>query len=1144
MTTTTPGTAANGVTVLTASSNAKTVKTYQIDAEGHLETLQYGKEKFFRYKLEPATSIHSLATLLTQLSTSDNKIIIRGQQKVPMRGPARRTLDIYAEPPEGLSWAMLDFDAIPLPDGLSPASREAIEWLIEKLPEPFHDATYFYQFSSSTGIFRPDGTPLKRGLNVHLFFWFSQPITGQLLKAYLTDHCIKVGFLERGRDKADSPRITYGVDMALFNPVQPHYIAAPIIKPGVTRTLDEKDRQGLVEKAVHSVVLPVIDPSLVWTARSERHRVLREHQRACGWVKARSLAKAKGKGIAIGEYYRNPAPSAIATGSELVDVRVKMLVPPGNDSEGVWIATLYFVDEKSSGSWYVKSTNPTIAVKYGDGEEKSHLKEKSPAAFEYVRDKLGWFSEIATHDLSLTAEGFLPDIPSFATARNCLILAPTGSGKTTAFCRFAAVNRSKVIIYAAQTIALTRQMHADLRASGVPVVHYKDFNRYEMNPAVYVTTNKSLWRFLDAADRHELKYTLVIDEAHIAFDDFMKSDSGHRLIEDAIINSDRTLFMTGTMTDVQLKTLTETVSRTMRGLTVENFGIHQFQPVKTNPLWWADQANFWRDFVALLRHYQSLKNAGEEIPRTIIIAPTSKLEPFRILLDWFGLSDQAEVVSRTESDEEDIEEARVSTQPILISSPLFALGLNFNALPKVFWTYFGHLQVDESHIVQTLNRANRDANPCEVRLYAGHLDEEPYRIPNEDKEKRRIEKYFREEATLEGLLDSHFQIDRVTYHQLRKGEKATAKALYRLKTDDAFQNYVVVENWDEWLDVTDDDKDVAREALEEARQQYDEDILTFLDKYEGAPQGWLFDDLDKNYEDSKEFRNQERLVKEYDDNRIALSMALAKIDDVRVGRKISALRLQRLFGHKMVFLSSQYDPNKWRKWMEVAAEKTWELVPLILNLEKLRNGVIDGIQFGWGMRKKNLKAAILASADGTDDFVKWEKQVDRLEMLYADRAKAGDKAYDDIDKSTFVIAIKFLRTIGVSFGKSMGPKKRLRIDPKKPIVPDWNFAGMAHRLIVKASQFQKLPKIPDDRQSDPLKWIEEQSEMEYQTWFDGYVSNEVCRQCRFCEPHFLCKLGRTIQPDWRGYEAHTHKCDLFKKVPAEVKQRFDLPASE
>ncbi len=1122
MTTTTPGTAANGVTVLTASSNAKTVKTYQIDAEGHLETLQYGKEKFFRYKLEPATSIHSLATLLTQLSTSDNKIIIRGQQKVPIRGPARRTLDIYAEPPEGLSWAMLDFDAIPLPDGLSPASREAIDWLIEKLPEPFHDATYFYQFSSSTGIFHPDGRPRKAGLNVHLFFWFSQPITGALLKAYLTDHCIRTEFLERGRDKADSPKITYGVDMALFNAVQPHYIAPPIIKPGVTRTLDEKDRQALVEKAVHSVVLPGLHKDLPALADAARQRVLIEWKKACGWVSAKSITKSFGGGIAVHHYYRNPNPAAIATGRRMIK-EPNLTEKLDQNGQPITYARFYFEGEGTAGSWSVSNRCPGVARRFGDKAEKS-LKELSEDAYCYVRDELHWFSDIETNTLPLTPEGYLPALNTFAKAKNSVILAPTGTGKTTAFCAFAMAHRTDIIIYAAQTVSLTQQMKHDLRRNNVRVTHYwEDFNKFEVAyPGVYVTTNESMAKIVEWVRSYGRGFFLVIDEVHMAIDDFMRTNGKNKLIENTISRAKQSFFMSGTITPLQLKKLTETISVATGEMTPENYGYYEFAAIKANPLWWADYKQFGGDFVALLRQYQALKEAGETIPRTVIMVPTSKMRRFEILLDAHGLLGDADVVSSPEATQDEIEAARVSHKAILISSPVFALGQNFECVPVRLWAFYDeNLQVDTSQIIQTLNRANRTAAACEVRLYVAFLNPIPIRLPDQLTEQMKIGEYFTGESDFKGLLDSHFQVERVAYLELREFEHDTAKSLYQLKTDDSIQNFQIVENWVNPFPATKEDHQAYREAKNAANRSYRDDVLQKVERYQEEPTGLLLQYLNDLKPTKRKRPDASTLKKVANDRKQAIAMVLAQAEMVGIGGKIKPMRIVRLYGDAPVFLSGQFDWKTMPEWMKTASEKTAALATLLLLLKELKSGVLNGVSFAKKMRHRG-KKAVLALVDNETDFIAWSDELKVMDKLHDMQQKSASKVGKiGIDGEFFKVAQKFLETIGVYFTKTRWPDGSDRFDPDKPVVPDWDFDEMARVLLVKAESLKHFPVEPLDVRIEAHKW-------------PGTMSLAVCQKCVHCDPFQFCRLLRQVECELLDYAADTEECNAFVPVPERL----------
>jgi hypothetical protein len=110
-------------------------------------------------------------------------------------------------------WIALDLDAIPCPEYIDPARepKAAVEYVIEQLPEEFHDASCRWQFTSSQGF--KGGT-----ISLRLYFWADRPLSDSDLKTWLC------GF-ERGTKDRRWPMI----DGAVFSPAQPIYTAAPLI---------------------------------------------------------------------------------------------------------------------------------------------------------------------------------------------------------------------------------------------------------------------------------------------------------------------------------------------------------------------------------------------------------------------------------------------------------------------------------------------------------------------------------------------------------------------------------------------------------------------------------------------------------------------------------------------------------------------------------------------------------------------------------------------------------------------------------------------------------------------------------------------------------------------------------------------------
>lgn len=1114
------------ITVLTATS-CDTVKTFYIDAEGQLKCQQYGKEMYFNYRLEQAQDIDQLSALLTDLSKLKNIILIRGSPKQGLPKLTDRKEARFPEPKDGCNWVMIDLDNLPVLEGKDSNSKEAIEYYVQKLPAEFHGASYFYQFSSSAGILNTDGKPLKEGLNVHLFFWFMRPANGKKLAAYFESHCYDSGFFRKAFDSSGTPVIKTGVDLSVIrSSVQPHYIGLPNIQKGVQCTLPTEVRQRLVKKRNDAVELPDLPDSLVPETLAKRKRILNAWKVECGFVAARSITKAAHGGTSVSTYYRNPNGPSPSTNRVFLEAK-----PYGTNEDAV---ILYFEGENSPGSFFVKKSSPKLATRFGDYNSVP-LEELSDGAYAHVRDQLKWFSEIRHVELALTEAGFLPRIATFVTSRNALIESPTGSGKSTAFCDYAETTNT-VIIYAAQTIALVDQMYQDLInwkkendqaliKTGIRATRYTNFQKGQNleSGVVYVTTNASLHKFIDAAIAQGVNYELCIDEIHIALDDFMASNSMNELFEKAITRATRSIFMTGTITNLQISKLVDTVSRACGALTPEVYSSYRFHSIKTNPLFLADVSNFGADFVALLHHYQMLKSAGKPIPRTVIITPSNKMRVYEMLLEEFGLLEDSCVVSRQESLQDKIEVARVSRLPILVSSPLFALGLNFEEQPVVFWTFFSNLKVDQSQIIQTLNRANRNvAVQCEVRLYVGVTDNRPVNVPDAVLEQLKIEEYLRDEATVQGVLDAHFQIDRGTYLSLREAEKKTAKSQHSLIENDAFQNYRIQPGWVDTLKPTKEDKELFDDFKRAARESYLDDVTEHANQHRHDQKPLLLHYLERLYQRKKEFGVVVVQVgREIENEELGIIMDLCDVS-AKDSASVKPARIRRLFGELKPYLTAQYSHEKTGEWRAAAAEKTLAVIPLLQRLKIMRSGHLNGHQFASIMKRPLLASAVKALADNEANYIAWQKKLDRLDEISDQiRNNASTNQKGALKREQFEIAQEFLKTIGVIFGKTKIKGKDV-IDPSKPLVPNWDFDSMIAVLNRKAESLKRLPEKPVDRELEEAQWI------------GPNVSRELCAGCVHCSRDYFCAMGRPIQLFWDDIEAATEDCDVYRKIPAKL----------
>lgn len=191
-----------------------------------------------RYRV---SGIQSLAALIEKARGDPTAFIIRGQLAegcVPNAPVARRYLARPGKPAPHFidmprAWLMADIDGYPVPDGLD--LIEDTEVLIERaigelLPAEFHDVRAFWQLSSSAGF-------NENVLKAHVWFYLDRHVETGMLKSYMSLHA-------------------RGIDKALFNPVQIHYTADPIVQGGIDPI---PQRTGWVQGLNDFVTLPDLD---------------------------------------------------------------------------------------------------------------------------------------------------------------------------------------------------------------------------------------------------------------------------------------------------------------------------------------------------------------------------------------------------------------------------------------------------------------------------------------------------------------------------------------------------------------------------------------------------------------------------------------------------------------------------------------------------------------------------------------------------------------------------------------------------------------------------------------------------------------------------------------------------------------------
>ncbi len=149
----------------------------------------------------------------------------------------------FMTPIQGRHYVEIDVDKLQLPTGwtLDHASIGKIcEYVIQLLPAEFHDASYHWQLSSSSGVFD------RTKVSAHFWFWLKRPVPDADLKSWAkhVNHAANIKL----------------IDPALFQHVQPHYIAAPIFT-GMSDPFPT--RSGLISKSLGSVDLKLPPPVAV-----------------------------------------------------------------------------------------------------------------------------------------------------------------------------------------------------------------------------------------------------------------------------------------------------------------------------------------------------------------------------------------------------------------------------------------------------------------------------------------------------------------------------------------------------------------------------------------------------------------------------------------------------------------------------------------------------------------------------------------------------------------------------------------------------------------------------------------------------------------------------------------------------------------
>jgi len=221
-----PGT----LTVLKAVSPAVLMtKTFTKDG-----TRSYPNAFKFDVKQFPIPDINELGRALTELQRQPTTCIIRGKLKVGTSAQAvqrkiRGDSSVFNDASNKI--IHIDVDGVKAPDGVT--MDQWSEYVTTQLPKAFHNASYYYQFSSSAGI--------KPGIRLHLWFMSAMPFDNSEFKRWYSH-------------LPDEQQLL--IDDAVFRPVQVNYIQPPVFD-GIEDPLVGKERSGLVPKKDQTVSLAI-----------------------------------------------------------------------------------------------------------------------------------------------------------------------------------------------------------------------------------------------------------------------------------------------------------------------------------------------------------------------------------------------------------------------------------------------------------------------------------------------------------------------------------------------------------------------------------------------------------------------------------------------------------------------------------------------------------------------------------------------------------------------------------------------------------------------------------------------------------------------------------------------------------------------
>ena len=242
-----PGT----ITILHSVNQLLATKRIRRDHKtGKVVKSPYGNEKHFRISTISLTGFAGLTECLYGLTQQPCAFVVRGAA-LPETNRERARRLLHDDPETGdkatfaeasRHWFAVDLDKVPRPASVDVVDDPdgAVEFLVGLLPPELHEASCWWQFTSSQSLPGAEGT-----LSARLWFWNLVPLDDASLTRWAL-----------ATNKPDGKLI----DASLYRAVQVHYVANPIFQDAAVDPLPRRCGTYVGLDTSVSLVIPEPDP--------------------------------------------------------------------------------------------------------------------------------------------------------------------------------------------------------------------------------------------------------------------------------------------------------------------------------------------------------------------------------------------------------------------------------------------------------------------------------------------------------------------------------------------------------------------------------------------------------------------------------------------------------------------------------------------------------------------------------------------------------------------------------------------------------------------------------------------------------------------------------------------------------------------